>query len=587
MGYQVKKHLGVTLFRSGAEFRVWAPFAKSVAVATPYVAYDTSNQVAMQPEADGYWSVLIKGAEAGQTYKFLIDTGTEILHRNDPRAKAVTTSDNGDSVIVANNYKWDNDQPVNIPHERQIIYEMHIGTFNRRDPSTQGTFYDAIEKLDYLKDLGITMIELMPVTSMARSHGWGYNTNAIFSVENAYGGRHGLMEFVKACHQRGIGVILDLVYNHFIDTDLWQYDGWSENGRGGIYFYNDERGDTPWGGRPDYGRPEVRQFIIDNVVMWLKEYHIDGIRLDSTAYMRNTTGSDDARYDIDDAWTLLQAITWEAHKIRPDAIMIAEDTSSNEHITKPHNENGCGFDAQWQLNFAHAIRHKLGMNTPVIVDFCSELLHTYNNTAFKRITFSDSHDTAANGRVRLNEAATPGNPGSVIARQRTILASALTITSPGIPMMLQGQEFMQEGAFNDWQLLEWEKIERFGGIIQAHKDLIALRLNTAGVTAGLLGQSIAMFHEDDQSNIIGYHRWDQGGPSDDVLVIANFSGETHENYWIRLPIAGKWQVRFNSSWKGYSHDFHETTISECNTEIDGAAMFTLHKYTVLILSQDR
>ena len=131
----------------------------------------------------------------------------------------------------------------------------------------------------------------MPVTSMTSSFGWGYAPNHIYSVENAYGGRHGLMTFVRECHTRGINVVLDVVYNHFSsDTNLWQFDGWSENGRGGIYFYNDERGDTPWGGQPDFGRPEVQQFILDNVAMWLAEYHLDGLRVNSTICVSNTAG---------------------------------------------------------------------------------------------------------------------------------------------------------------------------------------------------------------------------------------------------------------------------------------------------------
>ncbi len=129
---------------------------------------------------------------------------------------------------------------------KAVIYELHVGTFNKPDASTTGTFATVVEKLDYLKELGINTIELMPVTSMAMSHGWGYAPNHIFSIEAAYGGRHGLLELVKASHEKGISVILDVVYNHFyLETDLWQYDGWSENNRGGIYFFNDERGDTP------------------------------------------------------------------------------------------------------------------------------------------------------------------------------------------------------------------------------------------------------------------------------------------------------------------------------------------------------
>ena len=130
----------------------------------------------------------------------------------------------------------------------------------------------------------------MPLAEFAGELSWGYNPACIFAVETDYGGPLGFKRFVKAVHQAGMGVILDVVYNHFgpSDLDLWQFDGWSENGLGGIYFYNDWRAETPWGStRPDYGRKEVRQFIRDNAMMWLEEYHVDGLRLDMTLYMRH------------------------------------------------------------------------------------------------------------------------------------------------------------------------------------------------------------------------------------------------------------------------------------------------------------
>ncbi len=581
-----KKKLGAVVRHDGVEFRVWAPFAHSVAVTVPYIDYDTSNQITMTSEDDGYWSVFVPGAEPGQTYKYLIDTGTTILHRNDPRSRAFTSSENGDSIIVANDFDWGDDLFMPIPREQQIIYEMHIGTFDRPDASTQGTFDTAIEKLDYLASLGINMIELMPVNNIASSQGWGYNVRDVFSIENSYGGRHGLMKFVRACHERGIGVIVDVVYNHFMSSTLWQYDGWHEHDRGGIYFYQDHRADTPWGSRPDYGRPEVRRFILDSIVMWLSEFRLDGLRLDSTSYFRNLTGSENHADDIPEAWTLLQEITSLAHRVRPGALIVAEDTSSNAYITRPIGDGGAGFDAQWGLSFPNAIRDILGLHPPYPADMIEEILFRYNNDAFSRVIFSDSHDTAANGRVRLNAAASPTDPTSVRARQQTILTSALALTSPGIPMLLQGQEFMQGGAFNDWQELEWPKVERFAGIVKAHHDLIALRRNAYGTTQGLLGQSVAIFHHNPTNKVIGYHRWDQGGPGDDVLVLVNFSNQAFASYDITVPRSGTWNVQFNSTWRGYSEDFREVSIGAITTDGANRATLPLAPYSVLILSQD-
>ena len=342
---------------------VWAPFAKQVYIDGTFTP---NGKQPLTSEDDGYWFALIHGAEPGHQYKYIIETPDgRLLEKNDPRARAITSSDKGFSVIVDNEFDWHGDNFIMPPKYDQVIYELHVGTFNRPDAATSGTFDSAIEKLDYLRDLGINIIELMPVTSMAFSNGWGYAPNHIFSVESMLGGRHGLMKFVRACHQHGIGVILDVVYNHFYgDTDLWRFDGWSENDRGGIYFYNDERGDTPWGGRPDYGRPEVRQFILDNVAMWLTEYHIDGLRVDSTIYMRNTAGRDnDPDHNIGDAWSLLQDIVSLAHKIKPDSLIIAEDSASNPQIVAPRLDGGCGFDSQWELGFPHALRAALGLST--------------------------------------------------------------------------------------------------------------------------------------------------------------------------------------------------------------------------------
>ena len=588
MGHQASHFLGSRLVGSGVAFRVWAPFATAV---TALISEDFSwKETPLKSEDNGYWSGGTAEASPGQSYKYRITAadGTQ-REKNDPYARQLTVSDNGASVIVDPTYDWEETIQPNIPKEKQIVYELHVGTFNRPDAATPGTFYTAIEKLGYLKDLGINMIELMPVASMASSNGWGYAPNYLYSVENSYGGRRGLLDFVKACHALGLGVILDVVYNHFsTETGLWQFDGWSEHDRGGIYFYNDERGDTPWGGRPDYGRAEVRQFILDNVTMWLTEYHIDGLRIDSTIYMRNTKGSEGGpEHDIPDAWSLLQEMTKLAHSINPHAIMIAEDNSGNDAITQPISVGGAGFDAQWGLSFPYAIRATLHLEKDHYDDsLVNELQHEYNGQGFQKVIFSDSHDTAANGSVRLNESASPGNAGSIFARQFGLLANAAMLTAPGIPMLLQGEEFLQKGNFNDWQMLDWDKTQQFAGFVLAHQHLTKLRLDAYKNTTGLLGPSINVFHHDTTNKVIAYHRWLNGGIHDDVIVIANFNDQRFKKYELILPLPGTWRVRFNSSWKGYSSDFNETKVSTVTTDSSNRISLALADYNILILSQD-
>ncbi len=584
-----KKEVGTIVHKSGVSFRVWAPFAHDVAVTG---TCNNWGETPLESEGDGYWAVTLKEAAAGQEYKYIINTGNSKLVKNDPRALQLTTTA-GNSVIVDTSFDWGNDDFQPLPPEQQVIYELHIGTFNRPDPATPGTFEQAIAKLDHLAGLGITAIELMPINSMPMDRGWGYAADYIYAVESLYGGRHQLLEFVKAAHQRGIAVVLDVVYNHFgpdNNLDLWQFDGWSENGKGGIYFYNDWRSKTPWAdSRPDYGRPEVRQFILDNVRLWLHDCHLDGLRVDSTIFIRNVEGrNDDPATDIPEAWTLLQQLNNLARKIKPQALTIAEDVGANNYLTKPVADGGAGFGGQWGVTFPHALRAALDAvsdsdrNINLIIE---ELERNFNGNVFQRVVYSDSHDSAGNGAARLSEEIAPGNPSSTYARRRSLLAAAIILTAPGIPMLLQGQEFMAGGSFNDWQALDWDNAERYSGIVTAYKHLIALRRNMHGVSTGLQGQSLKILHVDQGNKVLAYHRWSWGGPKDDVVVIINFSNRHFDSYDVEFPRLGTWRVRFNSTWKGYSPDFKDVQVPEVTVE-NTTGSLELAAYSALILSQD-
>lgn len=392
------------------------------------------------------------------------------------------------------------------------------------------------------------------------------------------------MEFVKACHEKGIGVILDTVYNHFDGDYLWRFDGWSENDGGGIYFYNDERGVTPWGARPDYGRPEVRQYILDNIKMWLTDFRIDGIRMDSTIFMRNVKGyNDDPVHDIADAWSLMASANELAHSINAKALTIAEDCSANEFITKNAGDGGAGFDAQWELSLPHSLRDVLEGKPWGIDNLCYSMFSRFNSDYMQKVCFADSHDSAANGGERILEQTHFGQENDTDARKISILVSAVALTVPGMPMILGGQEFMQGGAFNEWAMLEWEKAERFSGIVRAHSDLIDLRLNALGGTGGLIGGEIEIFHKNYDNRVLGYRRYNPCG--EDVLVLINFSDESFDSYDVQLPAEGTWRVRFNSSAKLYSEDFAEAKIDEVTTGKDKMASFELRARMVLILSR--
>jgi 1,4-alpha-glucan branching enzyme len=589
MSLKYKKDIGAIVHKSGVTFRVWAPFADNVELIG---SFNNWIEQPMEKEPDGYWFTQVRGAEAGQEYKFVIHRGNEKYVRNDPRALHYTTSA-GSSVIVDPEFDWQNDNFIPVSVEQQVIYEVHVGTFHRPDQSITGTFEDVIAKLDYLAELGINMIELLPICSMVMDRGWGYAPDYIFAIESLYGGRYGFLKLVSEAHKRNIGVIVDVVYNHFgpdSNLDLWRFDGWSANDLGGIYFYNDWRAETPWGNtRPDYGRPEVQQYILDNVKMWALDCHVDGLRVDSTIFIRNVKGSNDTPdTDLPEGWHLLQQINTLTEKLDNSVITIAEDIGGNEYLVKSVKDGGAGFSAQWELGFPFSLRSALRSTNKQDIDLagiCAQLNRRFDGNVFKRVIFADSHDSAANGSARFNEVIAPGKADGLFARQQSLIASAITLTSPGVPMLFQGQEFMQAGSFNDWQGMDWQNVDDHNGIVEAHKHLVSLRKNVHGNTAGLTSQNVNLMHVDEDNKVIAYHRWNNGGPKDDVVVVVNFYNHAHQEYVMGFPRNGSWKVRFNSTWQGYSNDFKNVAVPEIIVD-NGSGSIVLPPSSAIILSQD-
>ncbi len=583
----------------GYRFRVWAPHAREVYVVGTFNAY-SDTQHPLEREEDGCWTTVVAGVQPGARYRYHIVTETDRLSRLDPYSLDASHSD-GDTIIPDMTFEWDDVSFSLPPQNRMVIYEMHMGTFTRGEGDTPGSIENAIEKLDYLQTLGVNVLELMPIMEFAGSYSWGYNPSLIYAIESAYGSMTDFKRFVHAAHARGMAVILDKVYNHFgpDDLHLWRFDGWHENDKGGIYFYNDARSQTPWGDtRPDYGRPEVRRYIRENVLYWLSEYRVDGFRWDAVAYIRNIFGHDgDTENDLPDGWSLIQEVNSAMRDLNPDAIAIAEDLRKNPAITTDVADGGAGFDAQWDAAFVHVVRAALvdaadeKRNMDTVRD---ALLHGTDRDVFERVVYTESHDEVANGKARLPEEVDPGKASSWAARKKSGLGAALVFTCPGIPMIFQGQEFLEDDWFHDQDPLDWSKHKRFAGIWQLYQDLIALRLGRRENVAGLCGQGVDVFHVDDAHNMIAYHRWDEGGPGDSVVTVANFSAETREAYEIAFPAAGTWNVRFNSDSTAYDAEFGDVGaahIQAAMVEDDAGTWPRAHidiaPYSAIILSQDR
>ena len=590
--------LGAIPGAKGVTFRVWAPYAEKIYVTGAFNNWSKTSKPLSKDE-NGCWSADVSEAKAGDEYRFLIHGPKGALSRIDPYARKVTSSLGNGVIYDSKAFDWGDDNFHMATGNEIVIYEMHVGTFNVKEKGRPGTFASAMEKLPYLKELGINAVEVMPVAEFPDDFSWGYDPSHPFAVKSIYGGPDAFKRFVKAAHEHGIAVIVDVVYNHLgpSDLDLWQFDGWSKNDKGGIYFYNDRRSHTPWGEtRPDYGRGEVRQYLCDNALMWLEEYHADGLRWDMIVFIKSIDGNmGNPANDIPDGWSLLQWINVEIKKRFPHKISIAEGMHKNAWVTKDVGAGGAGFNAQWDAEFVHDVRRALILPEDEFRDLgavSKAIEHRYDLDAFKRVIYTESHDETANGRARVPEEIWPGKADSWVSRKRSTLGGALVLTSPGIPMIFEGQELLEDRWFQDKVPIDWSRAEHERGILGMYRDMIALRRNLSGVTRGLCGQNVHLYHFDDGAKLIAFHRWDKQGPTDSVVVVVNMANQSRDGYAIGFPRAGLWKTRFNSDSHHYGPDFANHSAPDVDAHADRrdglpcSGMISIGPYTAVFFSQD-
>ncbi len=578
-----REGMGPILHDGGVAFRVWAPNADAVSVVGPWNGWNPSaDPLALDGGDAETWSADIDGIGPGNRYKYHITWQGQELWRKDPRSLQVeNSSTQAASIIPDLEFQWPVDYQAP-PRNEIVLYEMHIGTFNDAPGGSPGTLQSAIDRLDHLQELGINMIALMPINEFGADFSWGYNPAFPFSVESAYGDPRDLKEFVAEANRRGIGVMGDVVHNHWGPSDLavWQFDGpglGEAPHNGGIYFYNDWRAETPWGNtRPNYGRPEVRDFISDSATLFLDEYRFSGLRWDSTGNIYATEFGWGP--ELDDGRTMLQEINDRIDSEFPNTLNVAEDFARGDWITRDTGSGGLGFDSQWAGAFVHPMRDAMvaaedsGRDMWSVRDAISQ---SYNGAPLNRVIYTESHDEVANGRSRVPEEIWPENSDSYFSRKRSTLGAAILMTSPGMPMLFQGQEILEDGFFSDTDPVDWARKSRYNRVFQLYKDLVHLRRDAAGRTAGLQGTNLNIFHVNDGAKVIAYHRWDQGGPGDDVVVVANFSNTEFPVYNIGFPRAGEWYSVFNSDSTKYGADY--TDVGAQSLEADGAAMDGLNQ----------
>ncbi len=350
--------MGALPFSGGTTFRVWAPHALAVFVTGTFDGW-AGDRTPLELDGDGStgtWSADVPDAGPGDEYRFTIRTSDGDLSKLDPYARHVTNSVGNGIVYDPDAFDWGDDAFRTPTWDDLVIYEMHVGTF-AATADRRGTFDAARRRLPYLQRLGISAVQVMPPFEFAGDISWGYNPSHLFAIESGYGGPDAFKRFIRDAHAHGIGVIVDVVYNHLgpSDLDLWRFDGWHEGVGGGIYVYNDERAETPWGAtRPDYGRGEVRTFLRDSALTWLEEFRCDGLRFDSTVHIRSV--DIDPASAIPDGWSFLAWLNDEIRARQPWKITIAEDLQGETSLVAPTSDGGAGFDAQWDSGFIGGVR---------------------------------------------------------------------------------------------------------------------------------------------------------------------------------------------------------------------------------------
>ncbi|MCB1069077.1 MAG: hypothetical protein KDL31_01905 [Kiritimatiellae bacterium] len=548
---------------TGVTFRVWAGSAVSVHVVGDFNGWD-DTQTPLVLESNGVWSADVAAASAGQQYKYVMNGS---VWRRDPRSARVVHAGDTDSIIYDQNaYAWSSSNFTPPPLDRMVIYELHVGTFNDPNPSASGSagLDDARQKLDYLTELGVNAVKIMPVTEFPGTHSWGYNPTDLYAVDNlTYGGPDALKRFVDAAHQRGIAVLLDIVHNHYGSGDLpgdlqyslWEFDGTTGALGGGIYFDQDpDQAYTSWGPRPDYARPEVRDFIKDNARMWLRDYRIDGFRWDATKFIRSTTAGN----PIAEGITLIKEINDIIATEFTNKISIAEDLDGLESTTAP-TPGGLGYDSDWQTEMHNALTEEIVLTNGFSTNRILNVLNDGNHT--RRVIFTESHDEVGhpeNNQIRVPAQMDPADPGSYRARKRSILCAGLMMSAPGIPMLFQGQEFLTPIHFYDTNSLNWTLTNTYAGVLRFYEDMVRLRKNDLGISGGLTGAYVQASMQPlvfTNTSLLTLHRRNGGGVGDDVFVVANLSDVPVDGDWLDWPATGQWYTVLNTDDPRYGSDF--------------------------------
>ncbi|HWP93527.1 MAG TPA: alpha-amylase family glycosyl hydrolase [Thermodesulfobacteriota bacterium] len=578
---------GNLLPAGGATFRVWAPGALEVHVMGSFNNWARDESTALFKRPDGRWTGFDAEAKEGDEYMFyVVGEGSEGRKR-DPYARELTPDWPQSNCILRdpNLYPWHDSQYRTPYFHNMIIYQLHVGCYYGPDrPNRVAKFLDVVKRVEYLAGLGITAVQLMPIVEFQTMFSMGYNGTDYFSPEMDYGvddeeelgqyltfvndllSRKGketlsldhargsmnqLKILVDLCHVYGLAVILDVVYNHaggdFGDESIYFFDRRKNGDQNNSLYFTDQG----WAGGLVFAfwKGEVRQFLIDNAVYYLKEFHIDGLRYDEVSVIDHMSQS---------GWLFCQDLTSTVRHTKPEALQNAEYWPVNTAVVRPRIHGGAGFDTTQHDGLRNTLRAAIGqssygMNAAVNLDhIASSLVLPGFEHQWNAVTCVENHDIVYKDRgQRLPALADPGNHRSWYARSRARVANGLLLTAPGIPMIFMGQELLEDKQWHDSRspdhLIWWGGLESGDKTVVDHlhfmKDLIRLRHKHPALRVG----AVNVFHVHNRNRILAFHRWIEGAGRD-VIVVASLNDNTFYNYTLGFPVEGDWIESFNSDF---------------------------------------
>jgi 1,4-alpha-glucan branching enzyme len=600
--------MGANIIAGGATFRVWAPKAEAVYLNGTFSGVERKGQLAELSLVRGpnnYWAGFLPGVKDGDLYSFLIVGEGSTGLKRDPYAREMALDkpfpECSCVVRATSGYPWHDGAYVTPDYSNMIVYQLHVGAYTPTPGNQASTFLDVVGKIEYLAALGINVIQPLPIDELENTVSMGYNGGDYFSpdvpyivhdqvalngylgninrmlaakgcaplkVEDIKSGPAQLKVLVDLCHLYGIGVVLDVVYNHaggFFGDDhaifFWDRD---TNGDMNRSLYCTDKG---WAGGLSLAlwKDDVKQFLINNARYFLEEFHVDGFRYDEISVLLDLSKQSGASFCRD--------LTNTVRFLRPRALQNAEHWPPQSDIVASTNSGGYGFDVLQHDALRIAVRSAIdaaaqGSSTRVDFDAVAGAMSPAGfDHGWRAVTCIENHDIVKEGEEqRIPRIADGSNPRSWYATSRTRVANALLLTTPGIPQIFMGQEFLEDKQWS-WDRTRnlqifWDGVNGADKAMVNHlrfmQDLIWLRWRQPA----LRSDSVRAFHVHNDNRVLAFHRWIEGGGRD-VIVVASLNESTWNGYTIGFPSAGRWLEVFNS-------DVYENWVNPITTGNGGA-----------------